>query len=231
MTIIKEIFLKLIKFINERFAGSYIQNIPNELAEVTSPLYALKKIYLDWGAEWGRVNIMGIRNDSNPGEWNDSIIVNIDNKIWKYEATVDPSLYYTKNPMKKQGCAHLCLGFHKNIWIIGMHRGKYTALVQRGGKCKIWRDKNKNFKNDDNIIEYKYSAINLHHGYSKRGKIGVHSAGCQVIRSKSEFEDFIRNVKEAGIQKFSYLLIPIQNCPIVIKNMKFGIWEDLQDVA
>jgi len=231
MEAIKEIFSKLITFINEKFAGKYIQSIPNNLTDIISPLDAMKKIYQDWGAEWGRVNIMGIRNDSNPGEWNDSIIVNIDKKIWKYEATVDPSVYYTNKPLNKKGTAHLCLGFHKNMWILGMHRGKYTALVQRGGKCKIWRDKNKNFKDDDNIVEYKYSAINLHHGYSKRGKIGLHSAGCQVIRNKSEFEDFIRNIKKTVVQKFSYLLIPIQNCSVVLNNMEFGLWQDLQDVA
>jgi len=231
MEIIKEIFLKLIKFITERYAGNYIQTIPNDLTGQGSPLDSMKQIYNDWGANWDKVNIMGIRNDTNPGEWNDFILVNIGNKIWKYEATVDPSKHYTDKPMNRDGAAHLCLGAHNKIWIIGKHRGKYTALVQQGNKVKIWRDKNKNFLDDDNIIEIGFFGINMHHGYSTRGRVGVHGAGCQVIRSKREFEDFIRNIKKTKVKKLSYLLIPIQNCPNALRNMDFGLWRDLKNVA
>ncbi len=232
MEILKEIFELLLKYLSKFLViKNYNQPIPKDLIKEKNPINAMKEIYNNWGANWNKVNIMGIRNDTNPGEWNDFIIINIGNKIWKYEATVDPSKHYTDKPLNKDGAAHLCLGYHPNIWIRGKHRG-YPALVQKGGgaPCKIWRDTNKDFINNDGIIETKLSAINMHHGWSIRGKIGVHGAGCQVVRNRKKFENFMENIKTVRIKRFDYLLIPIQNCPVILRNMDFGLCENLQNV-
>ncbi len=210
MKSITDVLTKLLSLFIQKFSPRTIERI----SEIPlTPMDAMQTLYSDWGANWSQINILGIRNDKNPGIWNDFIFLQTDDELYKFEATVDPSRHWTEKPMNRLGVAHLCLGFHPNIWTIGKHRGKYNALVQRGAKVKIWRDKNKNYKKDDNIVQSGYFGINLHHGYSAKGKVGVHSAGCQVIRNKISFNRFMGIVTGSGQPDFSYLLIPIGDCP------------------
>jgi len=213
----QKIFNFILKLLEGFFNSMQVNStnlIPTEFSP-DDPILIMKNIYRNFGADWGEVNIMGVRNESDPGEWNDFFLVNIGDFLGKYEGTTDPGVYYTKKPLKSDGAFHLCYGFHKNLWGIGFHRG-YQALVQKG-KCKGWRDKNKNFKNDDNIYVIKKSAINFHHGYSTPGDISKHGAGCQVIRNKESYEKLLTQIKKTGIKRISYLLISINDCPYELK--------------
>lgn len=177
----------------------------------------IKNIYMQHGIPFENFNIFGIRNTSNSTEdlYNDFIGIITNDQIHIYKGTTDPGVFYTKNPLNKKGAAHLCLGYHKNIWIIGKHANKYDALVQRGGKVKIWRDANKDFENNDNIIENGFFGINCHHGYSTNS-IGKMSAGCQVIQDKNEFKEFLSLCKQSNKKKFSYFLFLKSEIPFEV---------------
>ena len=72
MKIIDFLF-NILNFILKHFFKSL--HINNTVAEeiitepdMTDPLYVMKKLYRDYGALWEKVNIMGVRNETDPGE-------------------------------------------------------------------------------------------------------------------------------------------------------------------
>lgn len=165
------------------------------------------------------LNIWGIRsNDERTEYFNDVIIIfyNDANDNWTlniYEATTDPSKLYLTNPMNKKGCAILLTGFHKGLWKLGYHKGKYEALVQ-ATPCEVYRDNDKDdyiSYHDDMKIETGMFGINFHRASlsQKSDEIGLYSAGCQVIKNSNEFTDIMKLCKKAlkPTDKQSYVLI------------------------
>lgn len=163
------------------------------------------------------LNIFGIRdNEEVADEFNDLIclLYKVDGKwvLKKYPATTDPGLYYRKKLLNPNGTAILQDGYYKSTWQLGLHRGKYTALVQRR-PVKLWRDGNRDNKLDRKGKTYEELAgINIHHAAlngTAASNIGSHSAGCQVIATITDWDEFIGIVlKSAKIygKTFSYAL-------------------------
>ena len=166
-------------------------------------------------------NLFGIRNSNNMSEdiWNDILgLFTKLGKVYTWLGTTDPGVKATMQG-KADGAAHLCIGFHKDIWQIGIH-GKHnpnyahTALIQTGNKVKIWRDKNKNFVNDEPTYEEGWYGINWHRAskWQNSPTIGNYSAGCQVTQDIDDFEfalDIILKSDKIGNNpdaKISYML-------------------------
>ena len=168
------------------------------------------------------MNIIGIRSrDRTPDVFNDSInAVYMDgNNQWKhlrFPATTDPGLYWLRNPMNVNGTAILKAGQYRNAYIIGMHRGKYTALVQRGAVTVI-RDATRDAKHDFNGKEETgVFGINIHRAkpHGATSTIEKHSAGCQVFANATEFDTFMALCeKHSGLYGncFSYTLLEEQD--------------------
>ena len=57
--------------------------------------------------------------------------------------TTDPSTYFLKSPMNLKGAAILKSGQYKDAYQLGLHRGKYEALVQRK-PVEVIRDNDRN---------------------------------------------------------------------------------------
>ena len=163
------------------------------------------------------LNIFGIRDDENTADtFNDLIclLYKVNNKwvLKKYSATTDPGLYYRKNLLNSNGTAILQDGYYRSTWQIGLHKGKYTALVQRK-PVKLWRDNNKDNKLDRKGETYEEMAgINIHHASgtsTPSSSIGLYSAGCQVIASITDWNEFIDIVLKSATmygKTFSYAL-------------------------
>lgn len=166
----------------------------------------------------GATNIFAIEGFSSktlskitdtPDRWNDSIgILTFDTSgspkiLCLYEGTTEPGAYYTRNPLNRNGAARLQLGFHKNLWSLGLHRG-YEALSQVGTATLV-RDLNENGKRDDKVSRETNNGINLHTTKTTgwRGAfndfVGQWSAGCVVIKAPNNFKNFIQLLKE-GLQ-------------------------------
>lgn len=187
------------------------------MIEISNRLREIRLLYRNHGAELQGVNILGLRDESNMRNdiYNDYIIAHNDHESYMFNATTDPSVFFTNNPMVDGGCAHLCYGFYKNAYIIGIHaKGKpyqHEALVQRGNKVKIWRDKNKNFEQDeDEKVEEGYFGANIHKNLSSQTNILYSSALCQVIQYVNDFGYFMQFIKQHKQKYFSYLLINIK---------------------
>jgi len=179
-----------------------------------SYLKHFKNLYKEYGVEIDKFNLFGIRNEENQeqDEWNDYIGFFTDINIYFFKGTTDPGYYYTKNPVNKDGTAHLCLGFHKQIWKIGLHKGKYEAFCNKWpcNKTRIWRDFDADGELDysDEKIYTGYFGINLHRANEDYlvSTVGKYSAGCQVVRNNNSFQFILEEAKKSGLEKFSYFL-------------------------
>ena len=98
--------------------------------------------------------------------------------------------------------------------MLGLHRGQYEALVQRGNEVCVWRD-----RNADNVHDYGqneecgYFGINIHRASRivASQSVDQYSAGCQVIQDPDEYYDFIQRCKlqieHNCWEKFTYTLL------------------------
>jgi hypothetical protein len=166
------------------------------------------------------VNIVGIRNSATNNQvtnrFDDWITLSYKiNGVWQFHiwpCTTDPGVKYTRqtllNPL---GVARLVPNQYRGVYQIGLHQGKYTALVQRGN-VKVWRDANKDGVYDEKIIQEGLFGINIHRS-SPTGvssQVDGWSAGCQVFANINNFTQFMRimeKARESFSNKFSYTLI------------------------
>jgi hypothetical protein len=165
------------------------------------------------------LNIIGIRSDNvRPNSFDDSIYVfynNSEGKMveHKFQATTDPGTYWLKNPMNPQGTAILKEAQYLNTYAIGLHRGKYMALVQKRPVTVI-RDYDRNAvmdfmngKEDKGLF-----GINIHRA-SENGStktVDHFSAGCQVLASSTEFILFMSLCERHRLlygNEFTYTLV------------------------
>jgi hypothetical protein len=164
------------------------------------------------------LNIVGIRsNNTRSNSFDDTINVVYKNRenewIFKtYKATTDPGLYWLKNPLNVEGTAILKEGQYIGSHQIGLHRGKYPALIQKRPLIVI-RDPNRNGSLDFSGKEDTgMFGINIHHASSTGVTTSVDkfSAGCQVFASIDNFHEFMLLAdrhKELYSNDFTYSLI------------------------
>ncbi len=165
------------------------------------------------------LNIIGIRNESTvPNRFDDEIHIFFKNnsKQWIhyiFPATTDPGTYWLKNPMNTQGTAILSQGQYKDAYQVGLHRGKYYALVQRK-PVTILRDYDRNAILDfqNGRPETGIFGVNIHHasvnGTTKT--VDNYSAGCQVFANINDFNLFMQlceKHKQLYGNSFTYTLI------------------------
>lgn len=166
------------------------------------------------------LNIIGVRNDSGTADKFDDLIdvVYKLNEEWvvdTYPVTTEPGTRILNKPINKKGTAILVPDQYKSVYKIATHGGKrkYTALCQRSGKVRVWRDDNKDSKPDYIGPEDKgMYGINIHRqfGSDEREYTGGVSAGCQVFQSSADFYEFMHTCNLSADKwgnKFTYTLI------------------------
>jgi hypothetical protein len=147
------------------------------------------------------LNIVGIRADSTlPNRFDDEIHVFFKNSTRKwvhyvFPATTDPGTYWLKNPMNPQGTAILAQGQYKAAYQVGLHRGKYFALVQIK-PVTVLRDYDRNAILDfwNGKPETGFFGVNIHHASVKgtTKTVDNYSAGCQVFANINDFNLFMQ---------------------------------------
>lgn len=181
-----------------------------------------------------KLNLVGIRNLANtqPNEFQDKIAYfffdeygNVLGNVAR--GTTSPSVYFLQNPMNLEGTAILQQGQYVNAYSIGLHKGKYQALVQVRPVTVI-RDSDRNsyldFFADTQTGLY---GINIHKatiGKSNEAIIGQDSAGCQVFMNESDFNDMMRMAyksRDLYGNTFSYTLIDERN--ILKKRVNYAV--------
>lgn len=145
------------------------------------------------------LNIVGIRSKSIiPNVFNDVINVLYKDgagnwQLYTFDATTDPGTYWLQNPLNPQGTAILKEGQYLNSHIIGLHRNKYTALVQRMPVTvirDISRDGTLDFSGREDRGLF---GINIHRAMQQGVTkfIDKFSAGCQVFSNVADFDSFM----------------------------------------
>jgi hypothetical protein len=165
------------------------------------------------------LNIVGIRADSTqPNLFDDSINVYYktqegNRQLHQFPATTDPGTYWLENPLNPQGTAILKAGQYLGSHAIGMHRGKYEALVQVR-PVTVLRDYDRkaildflNGKEDNGLF-----GINIHHALAEGTTkyVDKFSAGCQVFANIADFNLFMQlcyRHRQLYGNTFSYTLI------------------------
>lgn len=167
-----------------------------------------------------KLNVIGVRNPKNtsPIKFEDQIAYfyyddngNLKGNV--VPATTNPSVYFLQNPMVSVGTAILKQGQYKDSYSIGLHRGKYEALVQ-SKPVTVIRDNDRN-----KIINFLAPTttglygINIHHASVNKQNvqyIDADSAGCQTFQNISDFNDMMklaRKSRDLYGNKFTYTLI------------------------
>jgi hypothetical protein len=167
-----------------------------------------------------RLNIVGIRADTTiPNKFDDTLFVFWKDASGQWQshqgpATTDPGTYWLRSPMNPQGTAILKSGQYVDSHSLGLHRGKYTALVQTGSLTVI-RDYDRDSTLDFNAgtpVSGRGFGINIHRasGVGESKVVDKYSAGCQVWANYTDFMTFINLCKlheSRHGNKFTYTLI------------------------
>lgn len=163
------------------------------------------------------LNIVGIRSaDATANTFNDWItfFYDFDGK-WNYfafPATTDPGLYYRENPENVKGTAIVVPGQYRGLWKMGMHQGRYKALVQ-AKPVKVWRDADRDTVLEAGAVDEGFHGINMHRSNEARASTAVDkwSAGCQVFQDPDHFAFALalceRQIAIHGWDSFTYTLI------------------------
>jgi len=167
------------------------------------------------GQDWD-LNIIGERNPEGQADrFDDWIHVCYkDQGVWiwhAFQCTTDAGKHW----LQSRNTAILCHNRqYRGVYMLGLHRGQYEALVQRGGEVSVWRDRNGDTVHDYGQNEESgYFGINIHRASATHESetVGKYSAGCQVIADPNEYDIFIglcrRQVAETGYDRFSYTLL------------------------
>ena len=165
------------------------------------------------------LNIVGLRSKSTvPNRFDDEIHVfyKVSAMNWNYhvfKATTDPGTFWLRQPVQVQGTAILAEGQYVNSYELGMHRGKYLALVQHR-PVSVIRDYNRDAVLDfsNGIKTRGMYGINIHRANRKgiTKTVDKNSAGCQVFENANSFALFIKlcqKHKSLYGNQFTYSLI------------------------
>ena len=163
------------------------------------------------------VNIIGIRHLSKKDTFDDELYVAYplhgSMVVRRYACTTEPGLESLLHPVNTAGTAILVPGQYRGMWKVGLHQGKYKALVQNT-PVKVYRDNDRDTEYDmhPDTIQMGVFGINLHHASAVRDSqtVGMWSAGCQVIQKLSDFQEAMKIFTEASYlhgNSFTYTLL------------------------
>jgi hypothetical protein len=195
-----------------------IEKIPEDIEKLIRSLERLGHQVFRNDQKPFNLNIVGIRNNNEtPDSFDDEIRV-----FWKYlntwnsrkyKITTDPGLTWLLNPLNEEGTAILKEGQYPVTFRMGLHKKKYTALVQ-AAPVTVYRDFNRDSKlNFESGKEQTgFFGINIHRASATGESVLVDkwSAGCQVfanIHEYNEFMDLCRQALTEWNDRLTYTLI------------------------
>jgi lysozyme len=193
------------------------------LEQIKGAMSRLKYVIFDGIDEQGvkknfDLNIFGVRSANAQADrfddWIGIFWIDWEKNGWEYyvwEATTDPGLYYLYHPLQVEGTAILKEGQHRSSHTIGLHRGKYQALVQHS-ILPVYRDKDRDsvLDVDPASLQNGQFGINIHRTAAYVPLVGNKSAGCQVIADPANFAtlmDICLEAKEFWGPVFTYTLL------------------------
>ena len=188
----------------------------NKLVDYDFKSLFAKKHYAYFTEGSYNMNIIGVRAKTDKvvtNKFDDFIILDYKNESGKwcrqiYKATTDPGITWLNYPMDVKGCAMMVPGQYRGLWRIGMHKGKYKALVQNR-PVTVYRDNNKDSVYDIEAATLNTGVfgINLHHAGADSIQVDKWSAGCQVVARLRDFQQLMSIVSKQKALTYTYTLI------------------------
>ena len=170
----------------------------------------LEAKFAELGYQWPTLHIVGVRSKANEKNKFDDMINLINGPMMQiFSGTTNPGTHWLKNLMNPKGTAVLKPGQYVDSWKLGLHQGKYEALVQ-AKPITVYRDANKNDIAEENGKEDTgMFGINIHHANSSAisSIIDKWSAGCQVLNNPKEFATLLAACKASSKSAFTYTLL------------------------
>lgn len=195
------------------------------LARVTGAMKALGYTIYDGIDRAGRkrnydLNLFGVRTASVTAgafdDWLGLFWMNWDTDGWEYHifrATTDPGTFHLKSPLNVSGTAIMVDGQYLSGYRLGLHKGKYEALVQCR-PIKVYRDNDRDDVLDmmPDTIQTGLYGLNIHRASAdhRSTQVGKWSAGCQVVADPRDFArlmDICRLAEDVWGPTFSYTLL------------------------
>ena len=187
----------------------------NSIVTFDVVLDSFNRLNYQFNTEPFHLNIGGIRDTTRVNKFNDIVFVAYNdgesNQCKVFTATTDPGLFYLNSPMASMGTAILKEGQIIDAFKLGLHQGKYKALVQNVN-FTVYRDNNRDSILDTNVkTETGMFGINLHHANAnyESTQVDKWSAGCQVIANPDDFETLLMLADKSvacGYKTFNYTL-------------------------
>ena len=167
------------------------------------------------------VNIIGVRSAQDIfNKFDDALVVIYRDKkknweVRSYSITTDPGKVWQEKPMNSKGCAILVPDQYRGVYQIDGHGvTRYTALCQRRGNVKVFRDADKDHEHDRDAgtMDEGMFGINIHRSrkYGEADLVNSYSAGCQVFKNTNDFNDFMKLIQKSADKfgnAFTYTLI------------------------
>lgn len=131
---------------------------------------------------------------------------------WRFEsfkATTNPGIPYLLSPINPKGTAILKPGYYQDAWKLGWFRGEEALRQVR--PVTVLRDNNKDAVLDPDTTDTGLFGIHIHRAKGVPLFVNKWSAGCQVIQSETDYNDFMFICKMASQEfndaPFSYGLV------------------------
>lgn len=163
------------------------------------------------------LNLIGIRKSRHVSDAFEDTFVCLRHEmdrwsLWSWECTTSPGRSQLEFGLEK-GTAIVKPGQYIDAWSLGLHKGKYEALVQKN-PITVYRDRNKDFYLDYVHEDTGLFGINIHRANAKITSkiVGNWSAGCQVLANPKHFSQLMnlaRQQHSSGFPRFSYTLLEI----------------------
>jgi len=123
-----------------------------------------------------------------------------DTNTWNLKSALCTSKsgkYYVENPLSKLGTGILKADYYKGSHKLGLHQGKYTALIQNS-KLPVWRDNDKDDWIDYVKEEEGWFGINIHRANPniESTEVNKWSAACIVFSNPKAFTNFIKQCQK-----------------------------------
>lgn len=163
------------------------------------------------------INIVGIRNgiqgDVVTNWFDDTMTVTYTDsgftRFHSWPITTDPGLKGVVAFRAQGGIARLKEGQYRGCYQIGLHRGRYEALVQRK-PVTVWRDANRDTKFDEVATQTGMFGINIHKAGRNSVAVDDWSHGCQVFKRWADYNQFMAICNKAKAlhgNTFTYTLL------------------------
>lgn len=163
------------------------------------------------------LNLVGVRaTDTAANTFNDLFCVAFADaagpKLFAFPCTTDPGVFYRENPLNVLGTAVVKPGQYPGLWKTGLHKGKYSALIQ-AAPVTVYRDGNLDDQVDTTGIEETgFFGINCHRAAAggPSHQVDKWSAGCQVLAYPLDYALLMALVRQAAIRygdRHTYTLI------------------------